>query len=329
MKNIFFSLLRRRKKRSEKKRLNKNISMFLSCLLVSCLCWCMIKLGKEYQYKVYYKIDYLNLPENKAVLNQLEDSVCLDVNADGFFFFKHKLFKTNAKLFLDCQWLKQTRDSIYYLTSKEQTDIIEKQLKNAVSVNKIIPDTFYFNFSSKFKKRVPVKLKLTTSFDKQYQLADSILYSPSTLEIYGPKIILDKINYVTTQDVNLLNLTKTVNQKVPVNKTYKILGYSSDSINLTVPVDKFTEGITEVPLILQNVPKGYMLRLFPDKIKIKYHIGISNLEKVNSSSFKAVVNYNHANTGSNPKLPVEIVSYPSFVSFPKPSPEKVEYIIHK
>ena len=107
------------------------------------------------------------------------------------------------------------------------------------------------------------------------------------------------------------------------------LGFSSDSVQVTIPVDQFTEGNMEVPIEVMNLPAGYSLKLFPDKVNLRFIVGISNLSRLNPGLFKVTVDYSKAGDGSNSKLKLELVESPSYINGIKMEPEKVEFIIRK
>jgi hypothetical protein len=61
---------------------------------------------------------------------------------------------------------------------------------------------------------------------------------------------------------------------------------------------------------------------------VKYNVAFDNYEKINSSMFRAIVDYKKIEPGSN-KLKVQLVKYPQEIKAVKINPEKVEYIIKK
>ena len=98
------------------------------------------------------------------------------------------------------------------------------------------------------------------------------------------------------------------------------------SVQANVNISKFTEGNMELPIEIENLPKGYSLKLFPDKVSIKYNVAFENFEKINAMQFNASVNYLKIEPTSN-KLKILLLKYPTDVRAIKINPEKVEYIL--
>ena len=93
-------------------------------------------------------------------------------------------------------------------------------------------------------------------------------------------------------------------------------------------VTKYTEASIELPLVYENVPAGYGIKTFPDKVTVKYNVALKNYEKINPANFTAVIDYNEIKSGVN-KLKVILTKYPNEINSPKIIPAKVEFIIRK
>ena len=286
-------------------------------------------LSKNYDQRTTYKVTYSELPQNKSLINRLPDSVVLNLRTSGFSLLKEKLFSSKRNILIDCSNLRLNSDSISYLSTVSIADRIESQLGNDYSVTKIFPDTVFFNFSARSSKTVPVKLNISLGFEKQFQLSDSIKIEPARVTVYGAKEVLSKIDHVLTDYLVLNKLSKTTSKTLGFADGGRGLGFSSDSVQVTIPVDQFTEGNMEVPIEVMNLPAGYSLKLFPDKVNLRFIVGISNLSRLNSSLFKVTVDYAKAGDGSNSKLKLELVESPSYINGIKMEPEKVEFIIRK
>lgn len=321
--NIFGS-----SRNTEKSTFNKNITAFFICLLVSAFCWFLIVLSKNYQERTSFKVEYINLPQNKALINRLPDSIELDVTANGFAFFEERVFSKKKKLQVDCSRLRMNRDSLSFLVTEGITVMMESQLGGEYSVQHIYPDTIFFNFSARSSRIVPVRLNINLGFEKQYQLSDSIHVEPSKVQVFGAKEMIDKIDHITTEYLVLNKLDRTVVKELGFAESDHGLGFSVDSVKVTIPVDRFTEGIIEVPVETEGLREGYSLKLFPDKVKLRYLVGISDLSRVNAGLFRVVVKYDKG-AESSTRLKVEVVESPSFVTGVRVDPEKVEYILRK
>jgi hypothetical protein len=313
----------------EKNTFNKNLTAFLFCLVISAFCWFLIVLSKDYHEKPSFKVVYTNLPQDRALINRLPDSVQMDISTSGFAMLRERLFGTKSKVEIDCSKLKTGNDGIGFLATAGLSIPLASQLGADYNVLHIYPDTLFFNFGARASKTVPVRLNLNLGFEKQYQLSDSIRMSPSRVTVYGSREIIEKITQLNTEYRVLGKLDKTVTLRLGFAEGGRGLGFSTDSITVTVPVDRFTEGNQEVTVTAVNLPEGYSLKLFPDKVNLRYLVGISDLSRVSPNSFRVVVDYAKASETGGSRLRAEVLEAPGFVNSIKVDPEKIEYILRK
>lgn len=311
--------------------LNKRVVTFLFCLLVSAFFWAMMSLSKEYNAELNFPVKYINLPSNKVIANHLPETIDIEIKANGFNLLIYKLKQKKETVFID---IKDSRPlsirNHYYLITNSRIDKITRQFNNDIKILKISPDTIFLNFNKKVSKRVPVRANLKIDFDNQYQQTDTIKLNPAFINISGATDIINKINYVETEPLNLKNISDSLILKLNILKTPDLqsVDFSQLSVQAKVNVTKYTEASIELPIEIENLPKGYDLKLFPDKVSIKYNVAFRNYENISALQFQAVVDYKKIETGSN-KLKIQLLKYPSDIRTIKLNPEKVEYIIRK
>ncbi|MEW6469419.1 MAG: hypothetical protein AB1458_10855 [Bacteroidota bacterium] len=306
----------------------RKISAFFICLLIAIFSWLLITLSRDYTQRFRFRASYVNLPKDRAIVNLLPDSLEMSLTASGFSLLNLK-WEENKSIHIDCSVMRMKKDSLYYIPLASVTDRIGRQISSDARVLSVQPDTLFFNFSRKARKVVPVRLISTITYAKQFQLADSIRVTPSVVEVYGAEDEVKGISFVETQPLIVYNADKSISRKVAFNTHNKLVGLSSDSALVSITVDEFTEGSLEVPVSVINLPEGYSIKLFPDKVTVKYKVAISNIEKVNADLFRAVVDYAEIKKENGSRLRVELFDQPSFVNSVRVNPEKVEFIIRK
>lgn len=312
-------------------RLNRRVFTFLVCLLVSMFFWLMMSLSKEYSITVSFPVNYVNLPTDKIVSNQLPETIDIEIISSGFNLLLYKIRQQRETVLLD---MKDARQYIsrnhYYLLCNSRIDKITAQFNNDIKVAKINPDTIFLNFNKKVSKRVPVIASINIDFDSQYQLSDSIKVTPSFIDISGAADVLDKINSVETIPVNLKKVSSSLSLKLGLLKTaaLKQVEFSESEVHAEVNVKKYTEASLELPIEVSNLPHGYSLKTFPDKVTVKYNVAFDDYATINPLQFTASVDYMKIEQGSN-KLKVVLEKYPSNIRSVKLIIDKVEYIIRK
>jgi len=317
-------------------RLNKKLVSFSICLVISTFFWFITAFSKEYFYTLTVPVLYTEVPADKVVTNSLPQKISIDIKAKGFSLLFYKMAgKLNPVLvnLNEIEPLKKKDSYFYYFATSERLHKIENQLLDQTSIIKVSPDTICFNFSNKVSKMVPVKPKVSIGFEKQYQLEDSIEVIPRMVRITGTKEMLDKINYIETQSLVLENVDKSVSRQLDLVKGDDAgkVELSTRSVAINVKVEKYTEGSIELAVGVENLPAGYDLKTFPDKVTLKYRVAYNDYDKISADLLQASVDYTKIANGSN-KLKVEIIKSPSRYLDAKTfkiTPEKVEYIIRK
>ncbi|MDQ3048583.1 MAG: CdaR family protein [Bacteroidota bacterium] len=311
-------------------RLKQRMVVFLICIVVSVFFWLLMSLSKEYKMTLRFPVTYINLPADKIVSNTLPKEITIEVKARGFYLLKYKFRSQRETIGIDVKDVNPIRKNQFFLLTNSRTDNITSQFNNDIKIVNISPDSILLNYNKKVSKLVRAKYDLSISFADEYQLSDSIKLDPAFITVSGSSEVIAMINEVQTQPVVLKDIDKSMTIQLRVLKDPKQeqVEFSHENIKATLSVTKFTEGSIDLPLEVMNLPNGYSLKTFPDKVNVKYSVAFENYEKITASQFRAVVDFNKIEQGSN-KLKVQLLLAPSEVRTAKLSPEKVEYIIRK
>lgn len=76
-----------------------------------------------------------------------------------------------------------------------------------------------------------------------------------------------------------------------VSRRSKGAKFVPGAVDLTLPVDIYTEKTVEVPLHGVNFPADKVLRTFPSKVQITFKIGLGRFDKVDAGNFMINVSY--------------------------------------
>lgn len=301
---------------------------FFYCLVVAFVFWLLIVFTNEYKSPVTFNIRYSNFPKDKMLANKLPLKVDVELSASGFTFLGFYFNRLSDTLYLDVSNIRKTQNSKdYYLPVYTQAQQFEGQLGNHVKITKIYLDTLHFYFDKKVVKVIPVHLNLNYSFEKQFQLNGKVELKPSKILVSGPESVMQNVFELNTQQMNFFNLNKSLARAAEIIIPDEMNGveFSTKRVVVKIPVEKFTEGTLELPVEVLNLPEQYVVKTFPDKVKITYLVGLSNFEKVNADQFSLLAYYD----ASSPSLKLKLVKFPDVVRNPKIETDKVEYILRK
>ena len=104
---------------------------------------------------------------------------------------------------------------------------------------------------------------------------------------------------------------------------------SNREAELTIPVEAYTEKSLFVPVQLKNAPSD-SLKVFPDKIKVSFAVGLSMYDSVHYTDFELVADLKASSLekGKN-TVPVELLAQPEAVKNIVLSRNAVEFFILK
>ena len=310
----------------------QKVIVFSFCLFISLFFWLLIKFSKDFQLTVRCPVSFVNLPTDRVLMCNADTSFLITIKAQGFQLLYYQLFQKKNILKLDVAQIQRnsnTSDSISYLGYSQLSKLIGKQIDFNYEIINFLPDTFALHWEKAFFKKLPVKLNLTISYQKQYQLYDTIQIEPDSIYVSGTTADLAQLNYFVTKKLVLNNLCTSQYLFLDIVQPPHLskIKMFTEKVKLSIAVEKFTETEIEVPVTtLNNTGK---IKFFPEKVKLTYQVALKDFKKVSREMFEAVADVDKSKTTDGINVKVELLKYPSFVKITKIYPEKIEYIIFK
>lgn len=312
---------------------NKKLVVYVFFVGIATIFWFLNALNNEYTTNVNYPLRYVDLPKNKILTNELPNRLSLKVTAYGFDLLRYKLSTAFLSNPFDVNKYTNNRlesESIktYHLLTSQISHRFEKELSSSIRLEEISPDTIVFEFSPILEKKVAVKLHVSNTFEQQYMQGGGISLSEDSVIIKGPRSLLDSINYVETEKLILTDLNKTVKKDVVLIEK-KGIEFSQRKIEVTIPVEKFTEAKKNVPIRTVNLPDSLLIRLFPRDVRVSYFVGLKRYDNVSVDHFDLVVDYNESLLAGSNQLVIRLLEKPTFVSNVRFYPTSTSYLIEK
>ena len=311
---------------------DRRFIVFLFFVALSTIFWFLLQLEDEYETEISLPIRYSDFPAGKILVNELPNHFILRVKGHGFKLLEYKIsnkflpFPINVNKLT----LKMHSESSYiklFALSKNLNNDIQRWLDSELKIISIYPDSLHFDFAERIFKRVPVESQLNIVPATQYLIRGEIIFSPDSITISGANPIVDTINKVYTRKQDLLELKANYKNDIKLEKINNI-DFSEDKVDVSINIEKFTEGSQKVKLSIINIPDSLVLRTFPNEITITYFVALSDYDKVLPQLFEAVIDYSEIEKQDN-KLNVKILNSPEYIRSLRFNPETVEYIIEK
>ena len=311
---------------------DRRLIIFLFFVVLSTIFWFLNQLEEEYETEISLPVRYSNFPKDKILVNDLPDYFNLRVKAHGFKLIEYKISNKFLPypINVNSLTLRMHSESSYvklFSLTRFLKDDIERKLSSELKIISISPDTLYFDFAERVFKSVPVLSNFNAVPATQYLIRGDIVFNPDSIIISGANPIIDTISEVYTQSVKLLDLEANYSKDIKLEKIGHV-NFSDDEVNVTINVEKFTEGSQKVKLNIINVPDSLILRTFPKEITVTYFVALSDYEKVLPQLFDVVVDFNEIDNKKN-KLTVKIENSPEYIKSLRYYPQAVEYIIER
>lgn len=272
------------------------------------------------------------MPNNKILANKLPDKFELTIKAHGFHILKHKIayffypLEFNVKEMTDNRMNISKRTNFIY-PSRQFISELSNQLsnENEMEILKMKPDTLIFKFDKLGQKWVKVKPLVTVDLEKQYQISGEITTSPDSILANGPQSVLDTLEVVTTTLKRFNAVAEPVKESVPLPKINEVI-LDTSNVTVNIPVEEYTEEQLSIPVRLKDQPSDVIVKLFPEKVKLTFQVGLSRFHDIDPEDFRLSVSYKDIQEGKQ-RLKVNVELYPSYLYDLKVTPEEIEYLI--
>ena len=310
-------------KKQETQKLNQ-LSSIVFFVATAALFWLLIKLSANYTVTEPLTINIKDAPADLVIIDGSQ-KVNVTLSTTGFellnYYFK-PASRRKVNISLEEVPLHKDSESTYSFSisyAKEKVANFLTIEPNEVSFdeNRII-----INMEQLDSLRVKVLPNIDLTYEKQYNRHGKIQISPDSVTIYGPKTKLATTDNIYTENISLKNVNSNIDINIPLTLDETVKSNYKD-VNIKINVEKYTEAIANVK-IENNYSKK--LRLFPDKIKVKYIVSLTDYNIIKDNSF--IINIDTADISpENNFLPVYLIDYPSNTRITNIEPKEVEYII--
>ncbi len=312
-------------------RFNKQVSVFLVCLMIAVVFWILLSLSNNYPASITFPVSFKHLPKKKVVVNELPQSITLNLSTSGFSILSYYLIGKKDSISIDVSSAMRSSgpfsDALAIPTRKFLPDF-KRQLGEDVEITGFSPDTVLLMFMDQVSKRVPVRPDLSFSLVPQFDTVKAPFTIPDSVTISGPPSAIRKIRSIKTVPLVLNGVNASVDQHIAMQQL-PLVEVEPATVHLHLPVEKFTEGQQTVDIHPMDVPDGYTLRTFPDKVRIRYQVGLSNYSSITSDQFDVVVNAGMLPNARLNFLPLKLVSKPGTIRSVLMEPMEVEYMLKK
>jgi hypothetical protein len=311
------------RKKQEQQSLHK-FSNILFFVTIAALFWLLIKLSANYTVTEPLTIDIKDAPADLVVVDGSQE-LKVTLSTSGFellnYYFK-PASKRKVDISLEEVPLHKDSEGTYSFSISYAKEKVAKYLAIEPSEVSFDENRISIRMEKLDSLKVKVMPNIDISYEKQYNRHGRIQIKPDSITIYGPKSKLKEIDNIYTESISLKNISSNIDINVPLHPE-EMINFDSKEVNIKINVEKYTEAIANVKIENNSDKK---LRLFPDKVKIKYIVSLTDYNIIKDNSF--IISIDTADIFSeNNFLPVYLIDYPSNTRIISIEPKEVEYII--
>ena len=291
---------------------------------IATLFWLLIKLSANYTVTEPLTINIKDAPADLVIIDGSQ-KLKVTLSTSGFellnYYFK-PASRRKVDISLEEVPLHKDSESTYSFSISYAKEKVANYL--TIEPNEVSFDEsrISINMEQLDSIRVKVQPNIDMTYEKQYNRHGKIQIKPDSVTIYGPKNKLATIDNIYTESISLKNVNSNIDINVPLHID-EMLKTNNKEVNIKINVEKYTEAIANVKI---NNNFNKKLRLFPDKVKVRYIVSLTDYNIIKDNSFIISIDTADISTENN-FLPIYLIDYPSNTRITSIEPKEVEYII--
>lgn len=302
------------------------LKTFLFFLASSAVIWIFVQFSKQYTVAVELPLTYVNIPQDKMLVNDNPTSLALRVRDYGFNIARFRMLPPD--LTIDVSDASEEGGQLIF-DLEQQKQAILSQLNLDYDDATFLQDRLRIDFEQKEVKTVNVVSNIVLSFSVGYSALEEINIEPDSVQVSGPASVIDTLDEIGTLPIKINNISKDIKGKVKLNtEGLDNVTFFQDEVNFSLRTDKFTEGKVEIPIELINVPEGYNVVIFPKEVMVYYQVSLQDFDKIKPTSFKVVVDFRNT-LPEEGYLLAQVSQKPALVNNVRLSEKRIQFVVKR
>lgn len=200
---------------------------------------------------------------------------------------------------------------------------ISDLLQGTSSLIETTPEQITCTYFTEQEKTVNLAFAGTIEPATEYQLVGTPTLSRTRIKIFGQDRTLNTIDTIYTEEAEFMNLTDTNVVRLALDVPGGVRT-ETDSVDLTVITERFTEKKFKVPLRALGVPEGHTIRTFPNEVEVTVNVAMRHFAQVQADDIQATCTYSPERTET---LEVDLHYSTPYITSAWTYPAVVEYML--
>ena len=246
--------------------------LLVTSFLLAVVIWLLSNLSRDYSGVINVPVvAECNIPGHSNVSSN-QTTVSARCRASGFRLLEEKVRKEKrpVRVRISRSDIRSGGGDRYYISGNAKNSYLEQFFGDAVVVEAFISDTLSFIFPTVYHKKVPVQLAGDVSYRSQYMASGPMRLSPDSVTVYGEPGRLDIIDHVSTATLLLDDVHDSQHGLLRL-RPVKGVRFSDAEVSYELPVARYVEVRSTLPISVDGVPAGRHLQVFPSQATVILH----------------------------------------------------------
>lgn len=308
---------------------NDNV-IFIVCVIIAGVFWGLIKLSDFYTETYAFKVHYYNVPVDKQLTRLADSTLEVSIEARGYAVLKLNFFEDDNVIEIDLNKIEIIKNdgNKFLIYTQELKPILANLIKIEETNIELSETTLGFTLENLFEKQVNVIENHEITFKQQYDLYEPASITPTTVTVFGPKKIIDTLNFVYTEKLKLNDVESNKTISIGLTNPYpNLLHFEPNIVTMHLRVEKFTESSIETVIDFSAINED--IKSFPATVMVNFKIAQKDFNNVQSKQFHVVPELDGLDLKSADKVHLKLVRKPEFTRNEWVVPSDVEYLIIK
>lgn len=213
-------------------------------------------------------------------------------------------------------------DRYFRVDKNSLTGAMATTLKD-LRIHDILDTALIIEVSPVESKRLPVRSRIEVGTARQYMLVEGVKFDPDSVNVRGPKVILDTLDAIYTRPRQYEHIKTTVVGQIGLEQREGVL-LSDQQVDFRAEVLPFTQHTLELPVRVENMPQGVQAVIVPSHVTVVVNVPLRDYERIREERLHACVDYRTTQQTHSGRYVVRIDSLPPGTEVMRIEPQFVE-----
>jgi YbbR domain-containing protein len=288
--------------------------------------WVLNDLNKDFTATINYPILFKNMPKDVELLEELPQTVSLEIYGHGYDILSYKIDHSKAPIIINLKdtKLRKISKKHFFILGHDLNTQAKKRIKGDLQLQRVSPDSIHFIFTQTISKTVPIEKDITYNPERQYLITNDPILTPDSATISGPEQIIENIDNISTEHMTYKDIKENIDRYIPLAEIENI-SINPERTHLSIQVEKYTEASLKVPIKVKNLPDSMNITCIPNNVTLNFNIPISKYKLINKNEFKIFATY----SSKKINLPLSLEIKPAYIQNVTISPSEIRFILEQ